>query len=291
MRPLNLLRGSPGSRSTTRASVPPSSPFVPSFLRASVPSAFTLIELLVVISIIALLIAMLLPAIKHARRVVRVTQCASNLRQFTIGLTTWASDDSAGRYPPNPHNSTSDPRHIWSPAHAAAGLGDKYAFIDRFLDTVCGGNGAALWCPLDAVFAPFLTDPDYIDPPYAGDLLHITSHGRDNYASGYLRFAGLEPTGGQSVYDWTHSGNVDTEAAPMGPDYGQDVVVSDVIWSDTDYGDIHADVYSDPNTHREHNAGYADGHVTTMNKTITNVSPYPHWDEYYVMRGPQFLLY
>src|SRR5688500_13783655 len=49
-------------------------------------SAFTLVELLVVISIIGVLVALLMPAVKAARESSRRTDCANNLRQFGIGF-------------------------------------------------------------------------------------------------------------------------------------------------------------------------------------------------------------
>lgn len=54
--------------------------------------AFTIIELLVVISIISLLISLVLPLLSKARRVAKVTQCASNLRQVGIGVMAYTSD-------------------------------------------------------------------------------------------------------------------------------------------------------------------------------------------------------
>jgi len=61
-------------------------------------AAFTLIELLVVITIIAILIALVTPALMAAREAARTVTCKNNLRQFGVGMHAFATMDPQKRY-------------------------------------------------------------------------------------------------------------------------------------------------------------------------------------------------
>src|SRR5262245_55549017 len=75
--------------------------------------AFTLVELLVVIGIIALLIAVLLPALQKAKAASRTTACLSDLRQMGQGWTIYLSENK-GHLPYYIWNTPATPDISWN---------------------------------------------------------------------------------------------------------------------------------------------------------------------------------
>ena len=82
-------------------------------------SGFTLIELLVVISIIALLIAILLPALARARDSAFSIKCASHLKQLAVAQHAYANDNSDSFT--QVYNATGDTRWIFTIRDYVAG--------------------------------------------------------------------------------------------------------------------------------------------------------------------------
>ncbi len=220
---------------------------------------FTIVELLVVISIIALLIAILLPAIGKARDAARVTQSTANLRNLAVANDTYASDwadrqftavaDDMGLAGGSPGTYNSEvacmPQQL---------LG--YDYLGRLWGWWCGGGlcpgnypgGCTFdyaYPPISYVYAPGITFGSYRLPnckafnSYVGDRYYdpIFFAPKDTYP---LRIA-------EKFFIYPDEFVTD----PPGSSGGQTIAYSSYIWSPAAMwaNDVHSHCgFNDPNS-------------------------------------------
>jgi len=174
-------------------------------------SGFTLVELLVVISIIAILLAVLMPSLSKAREQARSTVCKSHIKQLTLAASLWSEDHDgyvvAGMWYVPAKSFSND-------TSAEADLANKAIQKGTSLEKYTASNesmGNSLYsCPTATKFGK---DLFYITTSYyanaGANRIATTSYGVNSFAvmydgdDKYLGIRGTTGTGNGGTYeDW-----------------------------------------------------------------------------------------
>jgi prepilin-type N-terminal cleavage/methylation domain-containing protein len=110
---------------------------------------FTLVELLLVVAVIAILAALLLPALGQAKAKAQRSACINNLRQINLGVRMYA-DDSSDAFPP--------PKNDFPP--------DAFTAYTKLMKSYLGMTGASperaklFVCPADTFYYDYKWSAD-----------------------------------------------------------------------------------------------------------------------------------
>jgi len=209
---------------------------------------FTLIELLVVISILAILLAIIVPTSTHMLWFAKKASCASNLHQIHIGITAAAGDHN-GQYIDCRYGESDGP----NPGHA----GVQKAFNKEEFPMLADAGLASLTSdPVYNYIAPLWACPDREYQPQI-------EPGFPQLVMGYQYFGGIDA--------WNTPSGVKPSRSPVniGTAQGDWALTADAIGRiDGAWGAGRASAYGDMPPHRKNtpwplggNIGYVDGSV------------------------------
>lgn len=238
--------------------------------------AFTLIELLVVIAIIALLAAMLLPVLSHAKYDAKTTVCRSNERQQILALILYTGDQ--GVYPPYAIST-----NVWQ----------------DFIGIPRGGSSGISLCPLSKGYRwPDGTIHFPTGPGYAynnGGILGLSLYTPPLGLSGAGAGAGAPPARATKSSELAAPSQLLAlgDGADRSPDPNWDGYLASGWFQPYTKGDLRinnglplpaSDQPKDQPTYKSHhgrfNRAYADGHVETedFNRPLNDSDDY--WRRY-----------
>jgi prepilin-type N-terminal cleavage/methylation domain-containing protein/prepilin-type processing-associated H-X9-DG protein len=209
---------------------------------------FTLIELLVVIAIIAILAAMLLPALSRARGAAQKTACLNNMRQIGLGALMYVQD-SQDVFPGSASNAIGhqpDDWIYWQQGIPGVQLQDSRIIIPL------GGrvNTNIFLCPADRRIGP---GPAYL---YSYTMVSVTYGGANHGITSIVLGGTYQPFRQSQVKRGSEKLMLaEEEVTASQPDDGRFLLTGDGVSAANFISSRHS---------KKANITFADGHVTTL---------------------------
>lgn len=133
-------------------------------LRHAIRPGFTLIELLVVVSVIALLISILLPALGKARQATKDAQCLSNVKQLGIANFNYVADNREYLVPWTDPGDSSLAGHLRGAGTVVADQLPATQWMDALHDQYLNRSIEVMECPLQETLRGTISYGQYKGP-------------------------------------------------------------------------------------------------------------------------------